>query len=128
MNQKKVETPGNKSIYDTIGERIRLARNTAKMSQQEYAKVLGISQTYLSSIELNKAAATADVIQKVHELSGFTLDWLYYGKTLEFNAQEKAVNLMQLTSINNILSRMDTNQLTFVRTFLESYIKSLKKD
>ncbi len=60
-------------------ERIRILRETIRITQKEMAKILGISQTYLSDIENGKIEANAKVLFGLTRIFGVRMLWLVEG-------------------------------------------------
>ncbi len=60
-----------------IGARIRQLRGN--MPQQEFAVLLGISQAQVSKIELGKFAPSLDVLVRIAQHYGKSLDWIVWG-------------------------------------------------
>jgi transcriptional regulator with XRE-family HTH domain len=107
----------------TIADRIKYARIYVNDNQQNFADKLGISQSYLSNIEKGTATPTADLMQSIHKLTGWPYEWLYEGDP-DQDIDEKA-NCMLLKSIINVrLEMLNQKQLTFIREFIEIYIKN----
>ena len=61
------------------GDRIRILRETFMITQKELAKKLGISQTYLCSIETGKMEANAKVLFGLNRIFGVRMLWLLDG-------------------------------------------------
>ncbi len=59
---------------EELGERIRLYRKRGGYTQQEFAKILGISAATLSSYETGKTEPTIDIIGKIAALYNTTTD------------------------------------------------------
>ena len=57
-----------------VGRRIRELRRPA--SQEEFARLLGISQAQLSKYELGQSAPPLGVLRALARISGKSLDWL----------------------------------------------------
>jgi len=65
-----------------IGQRIRelrLADGTGASRQMEFAKAIGITQGQLSKIEAGQAAASLDVLLRLRERYGRSVDWILTG-------------------------------------------------
>ncbi|MDP8995443.1 MAG: helix-turn-helix domain-containing protein [Pseudomonadota bacterium] len=58
-----------------IGERLREARENVGLSQQEFAKLAGISQQSLSRLE-NNLDRTAKKLHKIAKAANVSVDWL----------------------------------------------------
>ena len=51
-----------------IGKRVKMQRISAKVSQTELAKELGVTQTHLSNIENGRAGLTIPNLIKLHQI------------------------------------------------------------
>lgn len=63
---------------NTIGERLRLARKNARLSQAALAEASGVSQQMISKLEVGKAESTGDIV-KLARACGVDADWLEDG-------------------------------------------------
>jgi DNA-binding transcriptional regulator YiaG len=61
-----------------VGTRIRKLRG--QITQEEFARALGISQAQLSKYELGQSAVPLGVLVKLAKKSGGTADWILTGK------------------------------------------------
>ena len=87
-----------------IGKRVKMQRISAKVSQTELAKELGVTQTHLSNIENGRAGLTIPNLIKLHEaldtpISSFFED--IEGKPVEEKKSE--VTLEDLTELLRLL-------------------------
>jgi DNA-binding transcriptional regulator YiaG len=60
-----------------IGERVRKLRG--QITQEEFARTLGISQAQLSKYELGQSAIPLGVLTKLSRKYGSTADWILTG-------------------------------------------------
>ena len=67
-----------KADLKAIGERIREIRGD--VLQEELAVYLGISQGQLSKIERGKMAPTVEILVRLSERFGKSVDWIVRGK------------------------------------------------
>jgi len=70
----------------SIIDRIRLVRKTLGLSQVEFARRMGLTQTYLSMIELEKVALTDKNIKLICATFAIDESWLRTGKGEMFGA------------------------------------------
>jgi transcriptional regulator with XRE-family HTH domain len=70
-----------------ILDRIRLVRKTLKLNQGEFARQIGLTQTALSMIELDKVALTDKNIKLICATFAVDEDWLRTGKGEMFGAE-----------------------------------------
>ncbi|MDE6665109.1 MAG: helix-turn-helix domain-containing protein [Ruminococcus sp.] len=59
-----------------MGEKLRLARKKAKMSQEEVAEKLNIARSNISKYEHDKLEPNIHTIKQFCEISGVTADYL----------------------------------------------------
>jgi transcriptional regulator with XRE-family HTH domain len=62
-----------------LGRRIRELRGF-DMSQQEFARRIGISQNYLSVVERGKVEVGAEILLRIAREFGRNLEWLLTGE------------------------------------------------
>jgi transcriptional regulator with XRE-family HTH domain len=65
--------------WKTVGRRIRELRGF-DMSQQEFAQRIGVSQGHLSYIERGEKEIGAEILLKIHQEFGKSIEWLLTGK------------------------------------------------
>lgn len=64
---------------DTLGKRIRFIRKHNKMTQQDFGKVLRISQDHISLYELDKRTPKLSTLDLICIHFGVNNEWLNYG-------------------------------------------------
>ena len=72
-----------------IGKRVKMQRISAKVSQTELAKELGVTQTHLSNIENGRVGVTLLHLIKIKELFECPIEYFFEEKTLSENEAEK---------------------------------------
>lgn len=108
---------------ESLGTRIRHAREKAKLSQAQLAERVGIKQPSVQAIETGKAAGTKHLM-KLSEVLGVTPEWLSYGKDStadrtklpEKNLQPEGLTSRNLDDATNVsdwspLPRVDRGNL-----------------
>jgi transcriptional regulator with XRE-family HTH domain len=84
MNKVKGKMRGRPRRSETeldinaLGQRIRELRGT--ITQEEFARWLGISQAQLSKYELGQSMLSLDVLAKLARKTGRSTDWILLGK------------------------------------------------
>ena len=63
----------------TIGERLRHARKTKKMTQVELAQRIGVAHSTIVRIERGQAKPTIETVEKLAEALGVQAKWLAFG-------------------------------------------------
>jgi len=66
----------------SVGRRIREIRGF-DLTQDEFGRILGITQAQLSKYELGLSAPTPDILLKLKAYSGKTIDWILAGEELK---------------------------------------------
>ncbi len=61
---------------ETLGERIKMLRESAGLSQMELSRKIDISQASIARYELNKTEPKASDIVKIAEFFGVSTDYL----------------------------------------------------
>jgi len=90
------------TVLMTINERVKLLRNTLKMSQAEFAKAIFISNGYMADLELGNRKVNDRIIHLISLTFGISETWLKDGTGNMFftTSSEK---LQRLTSLFNEL-------------------------
>lgn len=65
---------------DTIGKRLKAEREALKMKQPEFARLIGLTQSFLWDLEKDNKTMSADKFMGVCDALGITAEYLYYGK------------------------------------------------
>lgn len=63
----------------SVGERIRTRRKALKLTQQELASAIGLTPQHISAIEQDKRAPSLQVLAKMAEELGVTVDFIVAG-------------------------------------------------
>lgn len=69
-----------KEVEMMIGERIKILRNEKGIGQDEFAKIFNVSRQAYAAWESNKNEPSLDIIYKLAEYHGVTIDFLF-GRT-----------------------------------------------
>ena len=65
--------------YKLIGRRIKQARESEKLSQMDMAGLIGVSITHISLVENGKKKVSLDMIARISDALGVTIDDLVGG-------------------------------------------------
>ncbi len=65
---------------DTLGSRIKKARNAKKITQLDIKNACGISSGNLSEIENDKVSPTSNALLALKRILGVSVDWLLTGE------------------------------------------------
>ena len=63
-----------------LGERIRKSRQALEITQQELARAIGLTAQHISAIEQNKRVPSLNIIARIGEQLGVSIDFLVSGK------------------------------------------------
>ncbi|MCR5777573.1 MAG: helix-turn-helix domain-containing protein [Lachnospiraceae bacterium] len=73
---------------NTIGARLRVLRECAKISQRELSKEFGIRNSMMSMLESDERSIPIDVLLKYSERFGVSTDWILKGEATKVNYSE----------------------------------------
>lgn len=65
---------------DTIGKRLKAEREALDMKQPEFARLVGLTQSFLWDLEKDRKTMSAEKFMGVCDALGITTEYLYYGK------------------------------------------------
>ena len=77
-----------KSIY-RIGDQLKLLRFKLKLNQQQFSEQIGLSQSWFSSLEKNKALADLTTVKAIVQTFNVSIDWLIYDRGEMFMDKNK---------------------------------------
>ena len=110
---------------ELIGKRIQIARKKKRLTQEQLALQIGVSQSYIAKLEKGRAEnpgsqVMADIINALDTSPG----WLYYGREEMDDLDEDSID------VAIIYNNLPANQREAVRRLLEtiSSNKPGKKD
>ncbi|WP_156104145.1 helix-turn-helix domain-containing protein, partial [Campylobacter sp. MIT 97-5078] len=80
------ESQENKDIANQveIGKRIKEIRELSDLNQIEFAKKIGLKQSFISRVELGKVNCLADMICSMHEVYGASPNYILLGYEPKF--------------------------------------------
>lgn len=84
--RNKSETPMN------IGKSIKFVRVAASMKQGKMAKLLGVTQNYLSLLENDKAEPSLSLLKKISDQFNVPISFLLVEGTVDFKSDKPEVN------------------------------------
>ena len=73
--------------WKTVGRRIRELRGF-DLTQEEFARRVGISQNYLSTMELGKVQIGAEILLRISREFGKSIEWLLTGEDHKSTRQD----------------------------------------
>lgn len=103
----------------TLGERIKFIRKKHKISQIEFANVLGVSQTHISKIETGKDNPSSKLLYCISDLFNVNVEWIKSG-TGEMCTDDFELTMAEITlSFNKLLEHSDEFEEITLLTALE---------
>lgn len=78
-------------MREEIGKRIEEIRKEMKMTKEKFAKEIGISGQYLGIVEKGGSSLSYDKLKKLCDLSGYSADYILFGKDSDINNKTKKV-------------------------------------
>lgn len=84
-------------------DRFKLVRTTNGLSQDEFAKKLGISLNNVKDIEIGRVRLSFEVATKVSETFGVSLSWLATGKEEDLQSKH-GLSTEESIILNSVLS------------------------
>lgn len=103
-----------------LGKRIQELRKKAGLSQTDLAQKIGISYTQMSRYEVKNVQPPADILKKIADVFGVSVDYLISGDSEEkAKATLKDTKLLQLFKAVEGMSEKDKNIITeLISTFV----------
>jgi transcriptional regulator with XRE-family HTH domain len=89
-------TPMAEKNSSAESNKLRQVREALHLKQQEFATKLGITQSYLSAVELGKKEITSKLSKKLVELFGISPSWLISNEGSIFNTNNERSGLQTL--------------------------------
>jgi transcriptional regulator with XRE-family HTH domain len=111
---------------DSLGERIFKLRKSAKMSQHQLAKRIGIYQKNISKYERNEYTPSALILGDIARVLGVTTDYLLFGS--ESGAKGGVIHIKDRNLAQHLqeLDNLDDDTRQIVIGMLKLAIKSSK--
>ncbi len=82
------------SKKSAIGDRLRIARELAGLSQSQVAKMLNLHRPSISEIEANRRKVSAEEIARLSQIYGVSVSWLTQAKEEETDIHQDKVELV----------------------------------
>lgn len=110
-----------------FGERLKILRKDFNISQDELGKKIGVARTSVANYETNRNYPTSEVLEKLSDVFGVSLDYLL-GKTDVRNNNDDPLGLAKIGfNINNYTPPTQT-QKEQIKSMIEIILKDNKKD
>lgn len=107
-----------------LGKRIVQLRKQKNMSQTDLAKMVGVSYAQIGRYEIKGAQPPAEVLKKIAEVLGTTVDYLVSG-----DSDEKArttLNDAELLQQFKAVQQMDDEDKRVIKTMIDAFITKRK--
>ena len=106
-----------------LGDKIKLIRYNHNLSQEELSKILEINRNYLSRIETNKSLPNTDVLIKLGNYFGISIDNLLDINLESYNDESKEEKIKK---IDRYCSKLSSKNLDFLLSLLSVMEKNSK--
>lgn len=83
---------------DRVGPRVTAIRETLAMSKAQFADALGLDRSSLSKIEQGKAGLDIAVGERIAQLFGYGLDFIYRGDLSDVPLEQRPRLVMNLVT------------------------------
>ena len=80
----------------TVGERVRVLRKTAKMTQEEFGNILSLSAASISQIESGVVRLTERTTRSICKEFGVSREWLLTGEGVMISPEKESQELLVL--------------------------------
>lgn len=98
---------------------LKASRTEKNISQEELAKQIGVHPNHLSRYERGLASPSIEVVQKIAEVLGISIDRLVFGKE---NNVEASVSDRELIDLFRKTQLLSDKQKEMVKEFLGSFV------
>lgn len=88
-----------KEINVQIGERIKLARENAKLTQEQFAERIDVSPQYVSDLERGVVGASVSTLKRICVMLGISADQILFGNAPIDNAVILAEKCRSLSDV-----------------------------
>ena len=115
------------SIYMTLGERIKYARNQKEMTQDELGKLIGISRSFVNHLETDRKKPSLETLIKLAKTLEVSLDFLAEEdvKLILRDFLPKDLQKEQQTAYAVVVDKAIEAEIT--PEDLESYIETIRR-
>lgn len=113
MNYNKLANLSEQQHTEIASRLLYLRTKVLQLNQQECAKALDISQTYLSLIETGKRAVSEEVIDRYIKIFEINSDWIIAGNG--------NINISDGNTTDNALYHIQKKQTNSLKNIKEAY-------
>jgi len=107
-----------------LGKRIQQLRKQQNLSQTDLAKLIGVSYAQLSRYEIKGAQPPAEVLKKIADALGTTIDFLVSG-----DSDQKARSMLtdnELLQQFKAVEQMDDDDKRTIKKLIDAFITKRK--
>jgi transcriptional regulator with XRE-family HTH domain len=115
MNTKNLQ-------QETIGKRISIARENAKLSKSQITDIMCLSRSICGKWEKGISSPSTQHLVKLAEVLQVSFDWLATGKEVEKDLDKIVDENTQNIKITQIVKRLNKQQKSKLLGFLESVV------
>ncbi len=118
--KSKAKTP---DLMAEMGQRIQKLRKDNNLSQTELAAKIGISLTQMARYEIKNIYPPADVLKKLADVFGTSIDFLVMGDSSEkaASALNEAEIIAQFKKIEALPGEEKKNLLKFITAYIRDF-------
>ncbi|WP_104372022.1 helix-turn-helix domain-containing protein [Desulfocucumis palustris] len=106
-----------------VGQRIREEREKFRLSREEFAEILGLSDYYIGQLERGERQMSLPVLVKIVNCLHISLDYLIFGKT-----SGGVYDSNKDTELNNLLNKCSPGELEIVKKLINTILPYLCKN
>ncbi|MDS1029260.1 helix-turn-helix domain-containing protein [Bacillota bacterium LX-D] len=118
-----------------IGQRIRKEREKLRLSREEFAEIIGLSDYYVGQLERGERQMSLPVLVKVTNCLHVSLDYLVFGQVHQYvdfvNELHSTYTVCKSSKdeqINSLLSKCSTQELELVKKLVRTILPYMRKD
>lgn len=93
-----------------IGQGIRFVRVAANLKQGEMAKILNVSQNYLSMLEHDKAEPSLSLLKKISDEFHVPMSFLLVEGTVDFSSDKPEVDTIY-KQLHNLITQLQQSRI-----------------
>ena len=112
-----------KPINVEIGQNVKRVRESAGLTQESFAEMLGLGVKHVSAIECGAAGLSLATLQRICTVLSVPADMLLFGTT-ESESNERAA---ALSFITDRLSRLPDDRFWAVKEFLDKLLEVISE-
>lgn len=94
-------TKESRELRTSIAERLRMARESAGLSQGQVAKLMGLHRPTISEIEAGRRRVSADELTQFAELYSVDTDWILSEQESDSSDDKILLAARQLSNMSN---------------------------